>query len=122
MKRRRQIGGGEEYSGSAKDNEALSVGILLWRIRASKALEYLASSEEFAEVEACEGTALVRPDGVWFESTEETKQGGELGNERLEAAGRSGGVELAGHGAMAKCVQNRIRRRQRHSKIRIGEA
>ena len=32
MKRRRQIGGGEEYSGSAKDNadEALSVGILLY--------------------------------------------------------------------------------------------
>ena len=42
MKRRRQIGGGEEYSGSAKDiaDEALSVGILLWRIRASKALKY----------------------------------------------------------------------------------
>ena len=60
MKRRRQIGGGEEYSGSAKDNadEALSVGILLWRIRASKALEYLASSEEFAEVEACNEKAL----------------------------------------------------------------
>ena len=48
----------------------------------------------FAEVEACEGTALVGPDDVWFESTEETKQGGELGNEGLEAAGRSGGVEL----------------------------
>ena len=96
MKRRRQIGGGEEYSGSAKDNadEALSVGILLWRIRASKALKDLASREEFAEVEACEGTALIGPDNVWFESTEETKQGGELGNEGLEAAGRSGGVEL----------------------------
>ena len=75
MKRRRQIGGGEEYSGSAKDNadEALSVGILLWRIRASEALKDLASSEEFAEVEACEGTALVGPDDVWFECTEETK-------------------------------------------------
>ena len=50
--------------------------------------------EEFAEVEACEGTALIGPDNVWFKSTEETKQGGELGNEGLEAAGRSGGVEL----------------------------
>ena len=45
-------------------------------------------------MEACEGTALIGPDNVWFKSTEETKQGGELGNEGLEAAGRSGGVEL----------------------------
>ena len=73
MKRRRQIGGGEENSSGAKNDadEALSMGILLWRIRASKALKYLASSEEFAEVEACEGTALIGPDNVWFESTED---------------------------------------------------
>ena len=45
---RRQIGGGEEYSSSAEDNanEALSMGIMLWRVRASKALKDLAGSEE----------------------------------------------------------------------------
>ena len=40
MKRRRQIGGGEENSSGAKDDadEALSMEMLLWRISTSKAL------------------------------------------------------------------------------------
>ena len=72
MKRRRQIGGGEEYSSSAKNDadEALSMGILLWRIRTSKALKDLACGEEFTEVEARESPTLVRPNNVWLECTE----------------------------------------------------
>jgi hypothetical protein len=72
MKRRRQIGGGEENSSGAKNDadEALSMGILLWRIRTSKALKDLARGEEFTEVEARESPALVRPNNVWLECTE----------------------------------------------------